>query len=358
MQELEPLSLRFNNGRAWWNRSLVRLLKLGGHHSLDLTFSSSAVLLRFDRLLASSVHSLTSLSLGVKDPSARLESFQYLEPGRIHHISQTFNLIEPAFLVGFGQLQRLKLGRGLWFLRCVKAAWFKALRSLTIEHLESISRDHDFLSSISPQLHEFSISSCGRRCSLRLDFFVARVITVSCEQQVLAVNFSLPPNLKALSVTARRLEVNCTSASPPRLDSLTLIGRRQLDVCSLPLASAKTVYLDGPHAHVWKSELDALPLTQLLSSIAPTLETLIVRHGWPLEDVDAEWSRLRSLGIGVRGTRIGGGRDGDMATVEDAERSFDWRGFGGGTSTSSEHEGIRPPFIEAPVLQLIFFPTR
>ncbi|CAI5501847.1 unnamed protein product [Closterium sp. Naga37s-1] len=197
---------------------------------------------------------------------------------RTGHKSFEDCLIYPGLFKQFGQLQRLKLCRGRWQLGSVDAAWFTALRSLTISHVDCRDWDYNFLSSITPQLHEFFLSSSNRDiCSLKLGFAVARVVSVSFEGMLLTVDFSLPPTLKSLSISAEDLE--------------------------------------------------------LLRIIAPTVETLLVRHGWPMEDVDAEWSRLRSLGIGVEG----------------------WRD---GVSSRSELEAIRPPFIQAPKLKSISFATR
>ncbi|CAI5530006.1 unnamed protein product [Closterium sp. Naga37s-1] len=212
---------------------------------------------------------------------------------------------------------------------------------------------------------------------LSFEFSAARIITVSFEQQRLNLRFSLPPSLKAFSATAAELDVNCTCSSPLALDSLTLIGRTQLLVSSLPLASANTVYLNGPttlkqSSSPWEDLFDRTSvsqrclaateasLTQLLSSIAPTVEVLTVKHGMPLENVSAEWSRLRRLSIGVNGSRRShGGRH--TTALDDAEfLSLSRRGFvqGEESGSGSEDEASSPPFINAPKLHSIFFATQ
>ncbi|CAI5482996.1 unnamed protein product [Closterium sp. Yama58-4] len=327
--ELEPISFFFDDPQ--WKRLLAFILKRTALNSIDVKFTSLEDLETLSQFMASSSGSLASLCLRPVDSIAR-------RPIQC-------KLIDLHALQGFQQLQRLKLGRGRWELRSANAAWFTALRCLTIEHAGCYENDYDFLSSISPQLHEFSLSSFSSTfCSLRLEFSVARVIKVSCEQSILAAFFSVPATLKILTIKAEELGVHCKGSSPLSLDSLTLVGRKQLVVYSLPpLASVKTVFLNGPHVPEF-TDRDAVSATQLLSTFAPTVKTLTVRHGWPLEDVDAEWSRLRCLGIGAEGRGSGGVRR--AATVEEKARS------------RNELEAIKLSFILAPKLECIFFATR
>ncbi|CAI5524143.1 unnamed protein product [Closterium sp. Naga37s-1] len=201
---------------------------------------------------------------------------------RTGHKSFEDCLIYPGLFKQFGQLQRLKLCRGRWQLGSVDAAWFTALRSLTISHVDCRDWDYNFLSSITPQLHEFFLSSSNRDiCSLKLGFAVARVVSVSFEGMLLTVDFSLPPTLKSLSISAEDLE--------------------------------------------------------LLRIIAPTVETLLVRHGWPMEDVDAEWSRLRSLGIA-------GPTDDDDDAGDEAASS----GYHGGAALQVIAVTFPPPYRRFP----------
>ncbi|CAI5992718.1 unnamed protein product [Closterium sp. NIES-64] len=251
-------------------------------------------------------------------------------------------------------------------LRCAMASKRLLHHVMSLSDLEPFSL---VLKKDEPQWR--GVLSC-----LKLEFLSARVITVRFEEQELDVCFSLTPSLKAFLVSALELNVECNSDNPLSLDSLTLIARRHLVVSSLPLASAKNVYLNGPTSLVEPSapldELYNVPsisqrsltasqlsLTQLLSSIAPTVETLVVRHGSPLEEVCAEWSCLRCLAIGANGTGIGFKF---MITVEDDGSLDYWMGIfspeGGSRSSSSGHEGIRPPVINAPKLESIFFATR
>ncbi|CAI5992740.1 unnamed protein product [Closterium sp. NIES-64] len=121
-------------------------------------------------------------------------------------------------------------------------------------------------------------------------------------------NISCVDDTRPLSASKQHEE----NASALSLDSLKLVGRHQLSISSLPLASADLAILNRPATNEGANEEadppsvplsgsdSRLALTKLLSSIAPTVETLLVRHDWPLEDVDAEWSRLHCLGIGFQ----------------------------------------------------------
>ncbi|CAI5522164.1 unnamed protein product [Closterium sp. Naga37s-1] len=167
-------------------------------------------------------------------------------------------------------------------------------------------------------------SAACHLCKLELKFSVARAVTITFENKLLIINLSLPPTLKRLSIEADELEFNCKGASPLSLDSLTLSGRMQLI---------------------------------LLSTIAPTVE-LIVRHGWPLENVDAEWCRLRCLGIGVEGWGSGGERIRPATVEERVRNSCVVETIRLPFIKSRKLEVTRLPFIRAPELECIFFPTR
>ncbi|CAI5483113.1 unnamed protein product [Closterium sp. Yama58-4] len=343
--EVEPISLVQTAHDSEWNKTLFWFLQQPGHKSLDLDFRSLKDLQTIGDLIASSAHSLASLSLEIEESA---------NEGEVNHFRT--GEISPAFLENFGQLQRLKLGCGRWSLN---AAWFKALRSLSIEYVSTYGDDYFVLSSLSPQLYEFSLTLTSHGSNiLDFEFTVARVITLSFRNRKLEARFSLPASLKTLSLTAASLHVDCKCDSPLALDSLKLVGRHQLSISSLPLASVGLAVLNGPATNddvdppsiPLSGSASRLALTQLLSSIAPTVETLLVKHGWPLEDVDAEWSRLRCLGIGVRGNS--GGGECDMVAIEDEEDPYDL------LSRGSRREVIRPPFINAPALKFFYFPTR
>ncbi|CAI5947755.1 unnamed protein product [Closterium sp. NIES-65] len=346
-QRADPLE---GAGSCSW-LSTSQLSEREKHKEYARRFGPSWPLLRCAMASKRLLHHVMSLSVSHHhvlppfpfQPSASLPPCHLLVCGSFPYLMQPHPRTDSAFLEGFGQLQQLKLGLGNWELGSVNAAWFKALRSLTIEHSDSKRCNLGFLSSITPQLHEFSLSSSSFRhfCSLKLEFLSARVITVRFEEQELDVCFSLTPSLKAFLVSALELNVECNSDNPLSLDSLTLIARRHLVVSSLPLASAKNVYLNGPTSLVEPSapldELYNVPsisqrsltasqlsLTQLLSSIAPTVETLVVRHGSPLEELCAEWSCLRCLAIGANGTGIGFKF---MITVEDDGSLDYWMGI-------------------------------
>ncbi|CAI5986830.1 unnamed protein product [Closterium sp. NIES-64] len=271
------------------------------------------------------------------------------------------HVMNPAFLEEFQQLQRLKLGRGTWQLGTLNPARFWGLRSLSIHDFVCNGNALSFLASLAPHLRELALASSSHVPPFTLDFKLtaARTVTLCFEKQALHLRCALPASLKAFSATAACLNVDCTSSSsPPSLDSLSLIGYSQLLVSSLPLAAAKSVYLNGAstRANRWRvfpssGDDSQLALTDLLSSIAPTVETLVLRYGWPLEGVRVEWSQLRHLSVGVNRYSTGGFSYNE--NPEDPEDSQFWKFFGveewGSTSGSSN------TYIDAPDLESIYY---
>ncbi|CAI5981991.1 unnamed protein product [Closterium sp. NIES-65] len=283
--DLEPMTLPINpQDPATLTRpsgTLSVFLRHAPHTPLNVVLNSPQDLHCLSRLLGPSARSLTTLCLGLKKP---YDSFRLLESER---------LMRSAFLGEFEQLQKLELGYGTWQLGSLNPAMFRALRSLSIHDFQRGRNVLPVLSSIAPQLHELALA-CSTHgsgsASTTLDFKLtaARSITVCFENQPLHLRFALPASLKSFSATAGCLHVDCTCNSRLSLDSLSLIGRSQLLVSSLPLAAAKSVYLNGSQKDEWHafpcSNLESQrALSLLLSNIAPTVETLVLRderEGW------------------------------------------------------------------------------
>ncbi|CAI5947710.1 unnamed protein product [Closterium sp. NIES-65] len=230
--EFEPMKLTINSEDPALTRlsgTLSVFLTHAPHTPLNVVLSSPQDLHCLGRLLGPSARSLTTLSLEHKEmiPWRQL-------------------LLHSEFLGEFEQLQKLVLGsRGIWKLGSLNPAMFQALRSLSIHDFECEKNALPFLSSVAPQLHEFALASSSfgsASATLTLDFKLtaARSITVCLEQQALHLRFALPASLKSFSATAASLNVDCTCNSRLSLDSLSLIGRSQLLVSSLPLAAAKS----------------------------------------------------------------------------------------------------------------------
>ncbi|CAI5933095.1 unnamed protein product [Closterium sp. NIES-64] len=336
--------------------TLFVFLKHAPHTPLNLELNSSQEIHCLGRLLQPSAHSLASLGLGLKEP-----------PGGIEPIIKEKHLMNPAFLEEFQQLQRLKLGRGTWQLGGLSPARFQGLRSLSVHDFVCDGNALSFLASLTPQLREIALASSSHVPPFALDFkFTAgRTITLCFEKQVLHLRCTLPASLKSFSATAACLNVDCTSPSPPSLDSLPLIGYSQLLVSLLPLSAAKSVYLNGASLRVnrWRmfrcSDDDSqIALTHLLSSITPTVETLKRRYGWPLEGVRVQWSQLRHLSIGVNRYSTRGFSYSE--NPEDPEDSQFWRFFGGEEGSiigSSSSDSGSNTYIDAPNLESIYYAT-
>ncbi|CAI5488021.1 unnamed protein product [Closterium sp. Naga37s-1] len=314
--------------------ALSVFLKHAPHAPLNFVLSDSRDLRCLGPLLGPSARSLTSLGLGLKEPPPgtvtqyrieRKDGMIICTPQEDVGFIQVNQLMYPGVLEGFEQLQRLKLGHGTWQLGKLNPARFRALRKLSI--LECDGNDMSFLSSVAPQLHELALASSRHgsgSTTLEFKLTAARAITV-CFEKALLLRCALPASLKSFSAAAECLVVDCTCNSPPSLDSLSLIGRSQLLVSSLPLAAAKSAYLNGPNNRPTKgdwwndlpcSDLESqLAVTDLLSSIAPTVETLVLRYGWPLEGVRVEWNQLRHLSIGMKAGGRGAVQLGQMGVA-------------------------------------------
>ncbi|CAI5981963.1 unnamed protein product [Closterium sp. NIES-65] len=172
-------------------------------------------------------------------------------------------------------------------------------------------------------------------------FSAAQSIHLVLDQHRVHLVRSLPASLNSLSVSAHSLDLHCHCEAPLSLDFLMLIGRKRLVVASLPLASAKDVYLNAPSMQeesvnpltnpphslsnlshspqispnqpsisreLHSPSISESSLIRVLQSVAPTVEALMVPHSLPIESVEGEWRELHCLAIGVRGSKAGRGR--------------------------------------------------
>ncbi|CAI5483020.1 unnamed protein product [Closterium sp. Yama58-4] len=299
-----------------------------------------------------------------------------------------------GFLTECAQLRELNLGRGKWSLnkQCVNAAWFKSIRKLTLEQVDFGSLSFQFLQSITPQLHEFTLYEDGNglREDPRFPFSTSRLAFAFPNARLLRFRFAntglhltlsvSPAALKTLSVMAKRLVLSCKSTAPLALDHLSLYCQEHLDISSLCLASARVAYLDGPASHQ-----EGFSWTEWLSTIAPTVEVLIVRHGVPIKKVHAEWGRLWSLGIVVppweknpyvKDWRMVTDEGGCEEHLDDGRLRNDdpgyfdlygeeaWALYGPAVKARMRARRrlskavFKPPSICAPNLRFLFFPTR
>ncbi|GJP44869.1 hypothetical protein CLOM_g4273 [Closterium sp. NIES-68] len=391
----QPTALAFSDDSPQWSKSVLYLLRWA-QHQLALTFTEPEQLRTLGRYIACSRPSLTSLALKLRGMVDGDEEQEY----------QRWTL---DFLKDCSQLQQLKLGRGMWNLssKCESAAWVKSLRSLTIKHVDCSSVDYQFLGTITPQLTEFTLYehrhlAHGPRFGsthLTFSFSSARILRFRFLHSELKLTLSLPPSLETLSVMAKWLVLACKSSAPLSLHHLSLYGQDRLVISSLRLASARVAYLNGPASDEDSTSpmiSSQLPLawqhlpkgkstfswSNWLRAIAPKVEVLIVRHGVPIEQVNAVWRSLRSLGI-VVGTK--GREDPDWEAAverfceygEEEEEDYNeyglyseavcYRGSGvhgwrGGINQRAmqqqQQQVLRPPSIKAPKLESIFFPTR
>ncbi|CAI5511517.1 unnamed protein product [Closterium sp. Naga37s-1] len=303
-----PIALVYNELHPQWIKSVTFFVRWRRSlRSLALTFTHFKQLDKLRSPLNRTFASLTSLTLKLRGCVDK--SYLNAEYHQIEDIPWTRTLDCPG-------LQRLKLGRGRWNLQHGWAEGFKSLRSLTLKHV-----DWD--------------GSPGGGGTFRFDLSKAQTVRFYFPQSSLQLFLTLSSSLETFSAMAKRLVLSCKSTEPLALQHLSLYGQQQLVISSLHLASVQVAYLNGPpkdlHSHddhhsydPYSSNMDLYELpselspelspdrqsmhrrssaefswVQWLGTIAPTVEVLIVRHGVPVEGVDAEWSSLRSLGIVV-----------------------------------------------------------
>ncbi|CAI5488031.1 unnamed protein product [Closterium sp. Naga37s-1] len=435
-----PISLVYNNLHPQWERSVAFLLRQRGLRSLTLTFMH---VMQLDTIVSQdewAFASLTSLTLklrGCVDYSQLFDrehsdgrAMEQGDGGAVEHgdgraVDQYHrDLIEQNHWTqyfGCPRLQRLKLGRGKWVLSDGWAGKLKALRSLTLKHIDWSHVDVKYLATLTPQLTESTLyegwdldnPSVGPRGSginrFCFDLSSARVLRFYFAQGSLTLFLTLSRSLKAFSAVAKRLVLSCKSTAPLYLDQLSLYGQERLIISSLRLASARVAYLNGPpidrhsrddacssqrtDSSSWDTPApppDWLSLhrrsssefswVEWLGAIAPTVEVLIVRYGVPVEQVGAEWSCLRSLGVVVESEERFA-RDLDFerrrddgeeeVTVEECQErnqrqrrlqqhrrpQQQWQQEEQEEEDEEEQAG-KLPVIKAPNLKTIFFPTR
>ncbi|CAI5459940.1 unnamed protein product [Closterium sp. Yama58-4] len=252
--------------------------------SLALTYTDKEQLEDLDSPLRRPFTALTSLSLKLRicvDKSDRFEDDPYKdykdEGDEEDEESWTHSFDCPA-------LQRLKLGRGKWSLQEGWAERFKSLRSLTLKHMDWSYVDMKYLGVVTPRLTEFVLyhswdldprtSGLSGGGTFTFNLSNAQTVRFYFPHSSLTLSLTLSRSLKAFSAMAKQLVLSCKSTEPLALQHLFL----------------ENVHRRSSAAFSW---------AEWLCNIAPTVEVLIVRHGMPVEGVDAPWSSLRSLGIVV-----------------------------------------------------------
>ncbi|CAI5483018.1 unnamed protein product [Closterium sp. Yama58-4] len=371
--ERQPISLRYSSQHPQWMHSVRFFLTRPLLRSLDLRFSDQQQLPELAPLIMRCSSVLTSLRLQQQSTKG------WITIGA----PQDWKL---DFLDTCAQLQQLTLGRGLWVLNkeCESAAWLKSVRCLTLDQVDFEHVSFQFLESITPQLHEFTLHQdrrlSGLPTSLTFSFSNARLLRFRFVESALNLTLTVPPSLKSFSAVANQLMLSCSSTVPLALDHLSLYGRELLIISSLHLVSVKVAYLDGPEDELgflkrvagrprpYRYEVrpgeDWLPRgrsnfswTEWLGTIAPTVEVLIVRHCLPIQKVNAEWTSLSSLGIVVH--TLGPYGPTKEPTIDN------WPVF------EADHQYYcnlkdqfwdddrisMPPSIHAPNLRFLFFPS-
>ncbi|CAI5530029.1 unnamed protein product [Closterium sp. Naga37s-1] len=369
--ERQPISLVYNDER--WQKTIRYFLTRHGQHitSLHLIFTDLQQLPSFRPLIARCSPSLSSFSIKLRGFVDGFEEQEYKD----------WTL---GFLKNCSQLQRLKLGRGMWNLdkSCANAAWVRSIRCLTLKQVDTGHVSFEYLDSITPQLHEFTLYqhwhlSRGPMFGshvMAFNFSNARLLRFRFASNELKLTLTVSPSLKSLSVMAKWLILSCKSSASLTLDHLSLYGQERLVISSLHIASARAVYLNGPASDEesscpglsaqlppsWQHVPDGISnfsWTNWLGSIAQNVEVLIVTHGIPIEEVDVVWRNLRSLGIVAHAE---GPHDKEWEVTVENYGSFMDDGEYDDDMDDYDDDGeasIKPPSIGAPNLRFLFFPS-
>ncbi|CAI5520456.1 unnamed protein product [Closterium sp. Naga37s-1] len=407
--EKQPISLVYEDER--WQKTIRYFLTHHGQHitSLDLIFTEMDQLPSLRPLIARCSPSLSSFRLKLRGFVTMFDEHEYKD----------WTL---SFLQNCSHLQRLKLGRGMWNLdkSCANAAWLKSIRCLTLKQVDTSHVNFEFLDSITPQLHEFTLYQHWHLSrgpvfgshAMTFSFPNARLLRFRFASNEFKLTLSVSPALKTLSVMAKWLVLSCKSTAPLALDHLSLYGQERLVISSLPIASVRAAYLNGPASdeesscpgisyqlppswqHVPRG-ISGFSWTKWLRSIAQNVEVLVVRHGIPIHEVGVEWRNLRSLGIvmhaegphnkeweatveNYRAFMEDGEFDDDLDEDggwggcygdddeeedddedEDDDDEYEGRGYGGGRGGCRKKKApAKPPSIDAPNLRFLFFPSR
>ncbi|CAI5481322.1 unnamed protein product [Closterium sp. Yama58-4] len=332
LQAHHPIALVYNELHPQWNKSIAYFLRWRRLRSLSLTFTNFKQLDTLDSPFRRPFTSLTSLSLKLRGTVDKSYMFDDVEKDDEDEAEE--NYWDRSF--DCPRLQRLKLGRGKWNLQEGWAEGYKELRSLTLKHVDWSYVDMNDLAMVTPRLTEFVLyhrwslddpsSGPGGGAAFCFELSKAQTVRFYFPGDCLKLSLTFSSSLKAFSAMAKMLVLSCKTTNPLALQHLSLYGQQRLVISSLPVASVRVAYLNGPpkdhHSHndEYPSYLDspasspkispdrenvhcrssaALSWAEWLAPIAPTVEVLIVRHGVPVQEVDAEWSSLRSLGIVV-----------------------------------------------------------
>ncbi|CAI5483013.1 unnamed protein product [Closterium sp. Yama58-4] len=311
VQEQQPISLVYEDER--WQKTIHYFLTRHGQHitSLDLIFTDVQQLRSLRPLIARCSPSLSSFSIKLRGFVDSDEEQEYKD----------WTL---SFLKNCSRLQHLKLGCGMWDLdeSCANASWLRSIRCLTLKHVDTSLLSFEYLDSITPQLHEFTLYQHYHLSrgplfgshSMKFSLPNARLLRFRFASNELKLTLTVSPALKTLSVMAKWLVLSCKSSSPLALDHLSLYGQERLIISSLRIASARAVYLNGPACDEESScpgisyqlplewqhvpyGISSFSWTKWLRTIAQNVEVLVVRHGIPIHEVGVVWRNLRSLGI-------------------------------------------------------------
>ncbi|CAI7854181.1 unnamed protein product [Closterium sp. NIES-54] len=241
-----------DNPMIQWIKSVEFFLRHPRLRSLALTFMDMEQLENLCSPLRQPFTSLTSLSLKLHSCVEKSETFDdHLKDYEDEEDEDSW-----AHSFDCPSLQRLKLGRGKWYIQGGWAEQYKSLRSLTLKHVDWSYVDLKNLGSVTWRFTEFVLyhswsldypsSGLGGGGTFCFDLSKAQTIRFYFPHSSLTLSLTLSRSLTTFSAMAKQLVLLRKSTEPLTLHHLSLYGQQRLVISSLHLASVQVAYLNGP----------------------------------------------------------------------------------------------------------------
>ncbi|CAI7730942.1 unnamed protein product [Closterium sp. NIES-53] len=252
LQAHHPIDLVYNELHPQWIKSVEFFLRHPRLRSLALTFMDMEQLENLCSPLRQPFTSLTSLSLKLHSCVEKSETFDdHLKDYEDEEDEDSW-----AHSFDCPSLQRLKLGRGKWYIQGGWAEQYKSLRSLTLKHVDWSYVDLKNLGSVTWRFTEFVLyhswsldypsSGLGGGGTFCFDLSKAQTIRFYFPHSSLTLSLTLSRSLTTFSAMAKQLVLLRKSTEPLTLHHLSLYGQQRLVISSLHLASVQVAYLNGP----------------------------------------------------------------------------------------------------------------
>ncbi|CAI5948640.1 unnamed protein product [Closterium sp. NIES-64] len=344
-----PISLVYENER--WQKTIRYFLTHHGQRitSLHLIFTEMDQLPSLRPLIARCSSALSSFSLKWRGFVSMFEEHEYKD--------WTLSFLQDCL-----QLQRLKLGRGMWNLDkgCANAAWLKSIHCLTLKQVDMSHVNFEYLECITPQLHEFTLYQHWHLSrwpvfgshAMTFSFPNARLLRFRFANNEFKLTLSVSSALKTLSVMASLasplLHEQRSSRTRPPLTirpgmSCHFLPPPRICASRVPQRLGIVMHAEGPHNKEWEATVENYRAFMEDREFDDDL------------DEDGGWGGC----YGDDDDEDEDDEDEDMGDGSDDDEEYGGRGYGGGRGGSRKKKApAKPPSIGAPNVRYLFFPSR